>query len=1144
MLPGEAQLDFESKDTGGNFSAPEASLKSLVFINATSNHAAMATGVRRLGAERRVHGVSGMAGAGKTMALIGLGHDEDIRTHFVDGVLYMSIGATATVEHVTGQLSKIMRVTGATESAASVLSSTFVADAVTKAAIWFQGKRILFVIDDIWPSSTSPEGYLPELEGLLRGSPESRIVISTRNLLISAHDGSRVDFGARDPRGPISKAIFMAHAAPDMIPSESSLAASQGILDLCSGLPIALSVAGSMVSMYMKMGLEYESACRMYLDEISSEMELYPGASFLDSAIRVSLSVLEADFEKNSGHDAVDQSVSELYISLCVLKNQQFMPLPVLALMWNTSEAKTEEICLLFCSMSLAKISTKHRIDGREECGLFIHDLHLDYCGQNAARSGNGKEWHRRLLNNHMSRVVSLKETGTEDGVDVPLGLNMLEYTPRHWWHEGIANQEYIRKHLSHHLRRAGLYLELGATLLDIRWISAQGFAGGVLALKNDFGHLQAAVDENPMSIETDDTLVPSAREAVKLIAELVVAVSSDLQSGVRVLSHLFFANLFLYSQTNAWMSQFLKRIKEVLSEPFLEPTLSFYQPLPDEFKFEIDLRSQGKRGFAYLNTDFSTCDRWCASGENNDVLVCSMENMHRLACLKGHKKNVSVVKFNSDASRVISGSFDNSIIIWDWRKRESPAVTLRGHMGPVTSLSVGLNGSKLFSGSRDGTVKVWDMVSGQLCQEFLYDVEVECVVKCPFSEIVAVGTRDGGLFCMNWVSEQRLLEHSLDDRTAISSLQFSNDGKALVCGSALGEATAWYTSDWTKAASVNVPGSLTNISFHPDGTSVLLGSSQGEIRHWIVKEKELSKYNLSMARPVNGLAFRNNGNDVIVGVTLGYARAWSGPKTTPDLDFAAYRKNLLFDFSLSADGTRVAASTHDSIIRVWNTDAGKEIAVYPAPVDGCRRLALSADGTKIALSSERGMIRLWNAEKSPEDADISFVVDDKCANCLSFSLDGIRLLVGVQDEVQIWSLETKQKLGHVPSLGRLDTSFSTDGRFIIVGDSMRTTIWDASGRELVFDTTAACMQSLSLVEAKSVIRTCGPSALRMWPSSFRTIRARGGSSQCAVNATELTVDNIFDFVTFHFREINMEFCKDFLVINHYGVLSIFKVQK
>lgn len=55
------------------------------------------------GASSSVHGVSGMAGVGKTTALIGIGHDPKTQAHFVDGILYMSLGAAATEESVANE---------------------------------------------------------------------------------------------------------------------------------------------------------------------------------------------------------------------------------------------------------------------------------------------------------------------------------------------------------------------------------------------------------------------------------------------------------------------------------------------------------------------------------------------------------------------------------------------------------------------------------------------------------------------------------------------------------------------------------------------------------------------------------------------------------------------------------------------------------------------------------------------------------------------------------------------------------------------------------------------------------------------------------------------------------------------------------
>lgn len=173
-----------------------------------------------------------------------------------------------------------------------------------------------------------------------------------------------------------------------------------------------------------------------------------------------------------------------------------------------------------------------------------------------------------------------------------------------------------------------------------------------------------------------------------------------------------------------------------------------------------------------------------------------------------------------------------------------------------------------------------------------------------------------------------------------------------------------------------------------------------------------------------------------------------------------------------------------------------------------------------------------------PSDADISFKTGEENATCLSFSPDGKRLLVSLEDEVQIWNIETRQKEGQVPSMGCLETSFSADGELVIIGDSYRMKIWDSAGKEVVVDTAVCLRQTISLSEAKHAIRTCGPSTHRMWPSSF----GAAGASSCSPQSTaNRTVENINNFVSYHCRPSNLQFCEDVSVQNVCGFLTIFR---
>lgn len=186
----------------------------------------------------------------------------------------------------------------------------------------------------------------------------------------------------------------------------------------------------------------------------------------------------------------------------------------------------------------------------------------------------------------------------------------------------------------------------------------------------------------------------------------------------------------------------------------------------------------------------------------------------------------------------------------------------------------------------------------------------------------------------------------------------------------------------------------------------------------------------------------------------------------------------------------------------------------------------------------------IWKSGVSPCDKDVKFEENDTDVRSSCFSPDCSRILVCLKDEVQIWSFETKQKMGHVPSSGCRDTSFSTDGRYIIVGDSKRTSIWDAASTEIVFDSAKASQQTMSFSAARKTIKTCGPSAHRMWPSSLRNYGAVLSTSERGSNATCITVDNYSDFIIYNYRPSFILFGEDVLVMTHKGVLVMFRLRQ
>jgi WD40 repeat protein/serine/threonine protein kinase len=111
-------------------------------------------------------------------------------------------------------------------------------------------------------------------------------------------------------------------------------------------------------------------------------------------------------------------------------------------------------------------------------------------------------------------------------------------------------------------------------------------------------------------------------------------------------------------------------------------------------------------------NIDFSPDGRMAVGGEDNTVLIWDVVADRPLVTLHGHSDDAYAVVFSPDPEGrwIATAGADSTVKVWDSRAGGKPIRTFRGHTGVVTCLAFALNGQRLVSGSRDRTVKVWDV--------------------------------------------------------------------------------------------------------------------------------------------------------------------------------------------------------------------------------------------------------------------------------------------------------------------------------------------------------------------------------------------------------------------------------------------------
>ncbi|KAF5334716.1 hypothetical protein D9758_017351 [Tetrapyrgos nigripes] len=141
---------------------------------------------------------------------------------------------------------------------------------------------------------------------------------------------------------------------------------------------------------------------------------------------------------------------------------------------------------------------------------------------------------------------------------------------------------------------------------------------------------------------------------------------------------------------------------------------------------------------------------------------------------LRGHQDWVQSVAFSPDGARIVSGSDDRTVRIWDAQTGTAIGEPLQGHEHSVQSVAFSPDGARIVSGSGDFTVRIWDAQTGTAIGEPLqgYEYWVQSVAFSPDGARTVSG------------SDDRTGEPLQGHQNFVQSVAFSSSGAQILSGS------------------------------------------------------------------------------------------------------------------------------------------------------------------------------------------------------------------------------------------------------------------------------------------------------------------------------------------------------------------------
>ena len=344
-------------------------------------------------------------------------------------------------------------------------------------------------------------------------------------------------------------------------------------------------------------------------------------------------------------------------------------------------------------------------------------------------------------------------------------------------------------------------------------------------------------------------------------------------------------------------------------------------------------------------------------------------------ATIKGHTDFVSSVAFSPDGQTLASGSWDDTIRLWNPRTEEHLA-TLTGHADRVTSVAFSPSSNMLVSGSWDKTVRFWNPNT----RKHIRNTYSQYTTNETFTSVVAAdadgdsywfasGSLDNdvwlwyGYGLTQYTKKYDLSGHTHD----VSSVAFSADERTLASGSHDNTVKLWYVS--SRKLRTTFKGHtdfVTSVAFSPDGRTLASGSWDNTIILW----------------------------DVSTG------------KSTVVLKGHTDR---VLSVAFSPDGRTLASGSDDQTIRLWNVATGQQRDTLLGHTSGVTAVAFSLDRRTLASAGGwDNTVRLWDLSPVPTPAPTVRITPSPVVSpvvgknlVIKVNISGVQNVAGYQAKVR-----------------------------------------------------------------------------------------------------------------------------------------------
>ena len=452
-------------------------------------------------------------------------------------------------------------------------------------------------------------------------------------------------------------------------------------------------------------------------------------------------------------------------------------------------------------------------------------------------------------------------------------------------------------------------------------------------------------------------------------------------------------------------------------------------------------------KGFLY-DLEYSPDGSKLAVATTLGIWIYDTTNGNELNLLTGHTRDVISVCFNSDGRILASGSYDDTIRLWDMDTGKFIR-KFSGHNSSVYTVAFSLDDRIIVSGSRDEMIKFWDVETGNLNKTIAAHVDgVYDVRYAPNGEILASYGVDEKINLWNPKTGEFIntlipkYQPILVGSTGIEAITFSPDNTTLVSVNTNGTIRVWDLNNLSISKTFEtIQSEVYAVRFSPDGQTLAINgppNNENTIQIWDISTgNQITTLNGHTDR-VASLEFSTDGNSLASYSYDNTLQIWDVKTGTQIQTITGHNNGTIRSIMYSSDGKTVASFTHRGIMQVWDAKTYSLISTTKVDFQSFRCVDYSPDNMTFAFGYNNGKIEITDRTSGEKTHTIKHA-HTRIVTSVAFSDNASILASGGYDKmVRLWDVSTGKLIdtlaGHQYAV--LKVEFSPSGDILVSGGS------------------------------------------------------------------------------------------------------------